>query len=64
MRRGRGFLENASTSIAQRDHSIPILRAHRPVKAAGDIEPIIARLALQTPQPAQAHSPHTHKKVL
>ena len=43
--RRRGFLKDESTSIAQRDQSIRILRAHRPVKVAGDIEPIIVRLA-------------------
>jgi hypothetical protein len=43
LRRRGGFLKDASTSIAQRDQSIRMLRAHRPVKAAGDIEPIIAR---------------------
>jgi hypothetical protein len=45
--RRRGFLKDESTSIAQRDESIRILRAHRPVKAAGDIEPIIVRLAFE-----------------
>jgi hypothetical protein len=43
----RGFLKDESTSIAQRDQSIRILRAYRPVKAAGDIEPIIVRLAFE-----------------
>jgi hypothetical protein len=45
--RRRGFLEDESTSIVQSDQSIRILRAHRPVKAAGDIEPIIGRLAFE-----------------
>jgi hypothetical protein len=40
------FLKDAPTSIAQRDQSIRIMGAHRSVNAAGDIEPIIARLAL------------------
>ena len=35
----RGLLKDVSTSIAQRDQSIRILRAHRPVKAVSDIEP-------------------------
>jgi hypothetical protein len=43
----RGFFKDESTSIAQRDQSIRILRAYRPVNAAGDIEPIIVRLAFE-----------------
>jgi hypothetical protein len=45
--RREGFLKDASTSIVQRDQLIRILGAHRSVKPASDIEPIIARLAFQ-----------------